>query len=148
MKAITLWQPWASLIACGAKQIETRSWPTRYRGPLAIHAAKKSPNWIDDLMGEPSELREICARYLGFGDLNGRSLHDLPSGVIVATCVLADCLSTQRPSIAFEPWSQQWLEEILGDFSPGRYAWTLAGITPLQIPVATTGARGLWEWQP
>ena len=39
MKVITLTQPWATLVAIGAKRIETRSWPTRYRGPLAIHAA-------------------------------------------------------------------------------------------------------------
>lgn len=37
MKAITILQPWASLIACGKKQIETRSWATKYRGPIAIH---------------------------------------------------------------------------------------------------------------
>lgn len=43
MKAITLWQPWASLIAIGAKKYETRSWKTNYRGPIAIHAAKKDP---------------------------------------------------------------------------------------------------------
>ncbi len=42
MKAITIWQPWASLLACGAKQYETRSWATSYRGPIAIHAAKKN----------------------------------------------------------------------------------------------------------
>ncbi len=41
MKAITIWQPWASLIACGAKKFETRSWATNYRGPIAIHVAKK-----------------------------------------------------------------------------------------------------------
>lgn len=41
MKAITLWQPWASLLACGAKGYETRSWATSYRGQIAIHAAKK-----------------------------------------------------------------------------------------------------------
>lgn len=43
LKAITIWQPWASLIACGAKQYETRSWKTDYRGPIAIHAAAKRP---------------------------------------------------------------------------------------------------------
>ena len=42
MKAITIWQPWASLLACGGKRFETRSWATSYRGPIAIHAAKKS----------------------------------------------------------------------------------------------------------
>ena len=43
MKALTIMQPWASLIACGAKTIETRSWPTKYRGPIAIHAGMKDP---------------------------------------------------------------------------------------------------------
>lgn len=38
MKALTIHQPWAQLIALGAKTIETRSWSTRYRGPIAIHA--------------------------------------------------------------------------------------------------------------
>lgn len=44
MKAISLWQPWASLIACGVKVYETRSWPPPREligQPIAIHAAKK-----------------------------------------------------------------------------------------------------------
>ena len=41
MKALSLWQPWASLVALRVKTIETRSWSTSYRGPLAIHAAKR-----------------------------------------------------------------------------------------------------------
>lgn len=41
MKLISLWEPWASLMAIGAKKIETRSWATSYRGWLAIHAAKR-----------------------------------------------------------------------------------------------------------
>src|SRR5258708_5270609 len=58
VKALTLWQPWASLIAVGAKTIETRSWSTSYRGPLAIHAAKRKPDtelledgWAGELYG-------------------------------------------------------------------------------------------------
>ncbi len=39
MKALTVMQPWATLVALGAKRIETRSWSTSYRGPLAIHAS-------------------------------------------------------------------------------------------------------------
>lgn len=39
MKALTVRQPWASLIAQGAKTIEIRSWPTKYRGPLLITAS-------------------------------------------------------------------------------------------------------------
>lgn len=41
MKAISLWQPWATFLVHGLKKIETRSWSTKYRGPLLIHAALK-----------------------------------------------------------------------------------------------------------
>ena len=43
MKALTIRQPWASLIAAGMKTIETRGWSTRYWGPLLIHAGKTKP---------------------------------------------------------------------------------------------------------
>ena len=43
MKTLTLLQPWAMLVALEAKRIETRSWGTWYRGPLAIHADKRMP---------------------------------------------------------------------------------------------------------
>lgn len=47
MRALSLWQPWASLIALGVKTIETRGWSTKYRGPLLIHAAKRAPDrWV------------------------------------------------------------------------------------------------------
>jgi hypothetical protein len=40
VKALTIFQPFAAMIATGAKFVENRSWETRYRGPLAIHAGK------------------------------------------------------------------------------------------------------------
>jgi hypothetical protein len=43
MKALSLHQPWASLIGLGVKTIETRSWSTKYRGPLAVHASLRRP---------------------------------------------------------------------------------------------------------
>lgn len=55
MKALSLWQPWATLIANGAKQIETRSWSTSYRGPILIHAAKRK------VLKELKELAEDSA---------------------------------------------------------------------------------------
>ncbi len=62
MKAISLLQPWATLVAIGAKRIETRSWATNYRGPLAIHASK-SPKMVNKLTwDEPfySALKDKC----------------------------------------------------------------------------------------
>lgn len=47
MKALTICQPYAEMIARGEKIIENRTWPTNYRGPLAIHAGK-SKLWMDD----------------------------------------------------------------------------------------------------
>ena len=44
MKALTLLQPWASLVAIGVKRWETRAWRTSYAGPLAIHASKGFPD--------------------------------------------------------------------------------------------------------
>lgn len=44
MKVISLLQPWATLAVIGQKKIETRSWSTKYRGPLLIHASKRWDN--------------------------------------------------------------------------------------------------------
>ena len=52
MKAVTLYQPYASLVAIGAKKFETRSWKTSYRGPLAIHAGV-SEKYLDLGWQEP-----------------------------------------------------------------------------------------------
>ncbi len=69
MKALTLWQPWASLIAIGAKSIETRSWATPYRGRLAIHAAARKPEvWMmeDGLAGDIFDFTDsICVAQWG-----------------------------------------------------------------------------------
>jgi len=43
VKALTMTQPWAMLVALGENSIETRSWSTKYRGALAIHSAKAFP---------------------------------------------------------------------------------------------------------
>ena len=51
MKAISLHQPWATWIARGEKTIETRFWPTKYRGDLLIASTKK-PKWYDFSLGK------------------------------------------------------------------------------------------------
>ena len=62
MKTLSLIQPWASLIALGEKRIETRSWGTRYRGPLAIHASLSHVG--DDLIvGSVEPFASVLARH-------------------------------------------------------------------------------------
>ena len=78
MYAITIQQPWASLIALGIKTTEYRSWSTRHRGPIAIHAAASRPHDYDELF-----LSDRARRRLG-------PPGDLPRGCIVAVATLAD----------------------------------------------------------
>lgn len=84
MKCISLWQPWATLIAIGAKRIETRAWHTDYRGPLLIHAAKK---W-------GPELAKLFASDPFFGPLDKAGYWHaamLPKGAVVCRCELRAC---------------------------------------------------------
>jgi hypothetical protein len=136
IKALSLTQPWGTLVASGAKRIETRSWKTSYRGPLAIHAAKGLPkDTLALFFTEPfaSTLRRNGIKHPS----------DMPRGAIVATCTLVDCIPTEsiRGSLSEN-------ELAFGDYSDGRWAWVLEDVQALSQPVPVKGALGLWEWQP
>lgn len=137
VKAISLLQPWATLVAIGAKKIETRSWATKYRGPLAIHASK----------GFTKQNRDLCATQpfedVLFG-MHGRftSIFDLPTGSVIATCRLVDCIKIIPGNLIPQP------ERSFGDYTPGRYAWILEDVKLLPEPVPAKGSLGLWEWEP
>jgi hypothetical protein len=126
MKALSLWQPWASYIAVGMKQFETRAWETHYRGPLAIHAAARRLT-----PGELELLEEFPLPY-GHGPL--------PFGAIVATCELVNCTRMTDANIA----ARSPIELELGDWYPGRFAWALAKVVALPKPVPARGVPGLW----
>ena len=112
MKALTLHQPWATLIALGVKTIETRSWRTNYRGPIAIHAGLHAPG-VSNIGGEfgwdtmqhrsrPDHIYEGLGVTLCNGDWYGYfrpnppgkvdRFYALPLGAIVATATLTDCV--------------------------------------------------------
>ena len=149
MKTLSLTQPWATLVAIGAKQIETRSWNTSYRGPLAIHAAKGlgpvgGKRGLSETCGtEPfcSVLNEYgrSQRWKDLADMVTRPL--LPQGTIIAIVELYDIRATTTISDAI---SQQ--ELAFGDYSIGRYAWLLRNAEMLPEPTPARGALGLWEW--
>ena len=153
MKALTLTQPWATLVAIGAKQIETRSWSTTYRGPLAIHSAKGFPKWARDFTMEP-----VCYEAVRYCDSRRSSdqrpvdlLAAYPLGYILATCRLVNVLPTEVVDnennvwgVSLPPLSAQ--EKAFGDYSPGRYAWILEEVKELENPVLARGSLGLWEW--
>lgn len=136
MKTITLTQPWATLVAIGAKRIETRSWSTKYRGPLAIHAAK---GWTPEVM----RLAMTVQPFKGVLSAAGYTLFSqLPRGVIVATCTLSDVQEAGKV-MTDEFFLEHEYE--FGDYTYGRFAWLLTDVQELPTPMPARGALGLWE---
>jgi len=159
MKAITIYQPYASLIAVEAKKFETRSWYTPYRGTIAIHAAKKRDYEykmqypeafvyaVDDVFYE-NQLAWDC----------------LPHGAIIATAVLVGCHKIDYRHIPNAPikvgyWKDSsvingkmlWCEiseqeQLFGDWSEGRYAWEFANVQRKVSPTPVKGQQGIWNW--
>ncbi|MGE4484585.1 MAG: ASCH domain-containing protein [Oscillospiraceae bacterium] len=162
MKAITIWQPWASLLACGAKQYETRSWETKYRGPIAIHAAAKKPSSLKEAVEcILDKVREV----LGVADPDY-----LPRGAIIATADLVNCwrivynpgtdidvakhipvgaeLDVPKHHPDFHRYIVPTEQEMLfGDWTPGRYAWELQNVVMLPEPIPAKGGQRLWNWK-
>jgi hypothetical protein len=155
MKALTLYAPWAMLMATNHKHIETRTWYTNYRGPVAIHSAKGLPNYILDLARDAPRtfgaIRERLGQQLGIYDLA-----DLPRGYIVAIGELIACCkipdrATIYPvsggiikSLRLPPYEPEFL---FGDYTPGRYAWVFQNIRKVDPMVPALGKQGLWEWR-
>lgn len=129
IKAITLWQPYASLIALGEKKYETRSWKTNYRGWLAIHAAKRKPVPV-------GEAGHILAE-AGYGDWD-----QLPRGAVLAVARLTRVFTTNNRDWVF---SLNDLELAFGNYRIDRYAWRLEDVTPIGTRPAR-GYQGLWDW--
>mgnify|MGYP001499275894 CR=1 FL=1 len=144
MKAISLRQPWASLVAIGAKQIETRSWFTSYRGPIAIHAsARLLPADRALLRQEPFLSALLADELVYFGAGMQEIGHRLPLGCVVATAQLVRVWPTD--SFGFLLGLSE-AERAFGDYGPGRWACLLEDVRPLAEPVPAKGALGLWEW--
>lgn len=132
MKAISLWQPWASLIACGAKDIETRSWraPASLIGQRVLIHAAKTRKGIDLLAKD--DLTDIAIRsQLEMADYP--SPESLPLGALVASAII-DCVV---PIEELEP-------DPFGDFTPGRFGWRLSGVRSLP-PTPWKGHQGFFD---
>ncbi len=128
MKAISLEQPFASLVGIGAKTIETRPWSTDYRGPLAIHS-------VDTYI----PVRDVYHSRLLISA--GMDCEQLPLGKIIAIACLVGCKEVTPPEIPCYP------QLAFSNFIPGWYALELADIKPLTIHIPAKGHARLWEWK-
>lgn len=143
MKAITIWQPWATLLVSGKKKYETRSWATSYRGPIAIHAAKRPVRRTIDALVADRGAGWLTLDYFDSLFMRPGELNQLPTGAIVGTAILTRCnLVTEAFLAKLTP-----MELALGDFTLGRYAWEFQMMVPVDPPVPARGMQGLWEWR-
>lgn len=150
MMGLTLTQPWASLIAVGEKRVETRSWATPYRGPVAIHAAKGLAEPVCNEDG----LREYVAAD-PYAEALGRHgyvvAEELPRAAIVAVVNIVACLPTNNLGTAMKAlpeladFETGEFERQFGDYGPGRFAWLLEGLHRIDPPIPYRGAQKLWE---
>jgi hypothetical protein len=137
MKALSLTQPWASLVALGSKRLETRAWYTSYRGPLAIHATKAFPGWCQDLA-------ETEAFQHG---LDGRSPSSLPRGCILCIVNLRACVKANEIDKLSVIGMRPAVNEItFGNFYTSRWAWALELVEVLDPPVPAVGFQRIWDW--
>lgn len=128
MKAISLWQPWASLWLSPFKVHETRHWSTRHRGWLAVHAAKRIPSYLSD------ELIAICEKQFG---LNWRN--SIRCGYVLGAVYLDDC---SRMDVA-RPAHQD--DEECGNWSPDRFGWRRRDQYITITPVPFKGRQRIFD---
>lgn len=174
MKAITIWQPWASLLAIGEKQFETRSWATTYRGPIAIHSASMNVSRVlkkcfpcgawdyhpdhQAMEAFKKSLAIAFEDYAKIEDIIGY-LEELPLGSVVATANLIGCHKIVRHGGRGLPaHGHGWLETergifepdeqelMFGNWEPDRYAWEFSDMKQIS-PVPAKGKQGMWEWK-
>jgi activating signal cointegrator 1 len=135
MKAISLIQPYATLILLGYKQLETRSWQTSHRGNLAIHASAGKPDWARAVCETDPYIRRALEKH-------GLTFDTLPRGAVLGTVGVRGMHVIDKPLVVrISP-----LEFACGDYSmPGRYAWELFAPVPLAEPIPCRGALSVWE---
>jgi hypothetical protein len=131
LKAISILEPWASLIRTGEKTYETRSWMTNYRGPLLICAARKKVNLLNFSIEHPEP--ELVSGYI----VACRRLA-LNFGKAVALVKIVNCVPVEEAeTIGYE--------KIYGDFTAGRFAWKLEMINNTFEPFPVKGRQGFFE---
>jgi len=132
-RALSLTQPWATLVAAGVKRVETRSWRTPYRGVIGIHAAKAFPRWARELCLEEPFRTALLIR--------GLAAADLPRGELIGVARLVDCV----PTTGVELVGIDDVERAFGDYSPGRWGWLLSDAAAITPSRPCRGSLGLWD---
>lgn len=150
LKVISLWEPWASLMAHNLKRIETRGWSTDFRGEVAIHSIKGGLSQEELFLtcaDEPFRAALIDLGIFRPGMSCPQLARAFPRGNIIAVGTLAACWPTESeiciPGVFDEhPELDSEQERAFGDYSPCRYGLVFENVTMLQEPIPFTSRQG------
>jgi len=152
MKTITIKQPWASLIiepdldnpGFGIKPIENRTWPTKFRGRVLVHAAAKPWIWQKVLNYLTEPLKSLFAQY-GF---KGSWLRNLPVGAIIGSVEIVDCVTNHSSIWAERAKGDPSYEYIHGEKEVIKpiYNWVLANPIKFPEPIPCKGKLSFWDY--
>jgi hypothetical protein len=149
MRALSLWQPWATLVAVAGKH-ETRSWETKYRGDLLICSTQSSPaKAFHEALRDPK--RKLWERISDGNPISKGLYQALAHGVALCVVELVGCspasewkLAQAGAGMADEVEAQS----AMGDLSDGRFVWIFRNRRVLRKPIAAKGRQGLWTPSP
>lgn len=146
MKALSLWQPYATLISLGLKAVETRGWRMDYRGPLVICSTTGKSRGeravYDWLRMKQHQNSDACRIMRALASAGIESLKDLPLGKALCVVEVVDCLPTGMALNA--PWLTKD-ERAFGDYSPGRYAILTVNCKRFVEPFSIRGKQKLFD---
>lgn len=159
LPALTIYQPWCSLIAVGAKRFETRSWapPVRhigYRWALHAGAQRPTPSLLRGLTVKDTQAMELAlgiplggwqrlplASVVAFGKLAGAYRVGRRNGMELETDALVP------GSLALDRITLNPTEDVMGDYSAGRWLWWFDDVAALKTPIPAKGRQGVWHYQ-
>lgn len=138
MRALSMWQPWASLWCTDAKEHETRDWELHHRGWLLVHAAKTRKGF-DDVS---EELDGITVDRFG-----SMWRHELPFGAIIGA---VDIVDVQATSVILKHYGKladlrdgkEWTDLQCGNFGPRRYGFLRRAFRKFAQPIPYRGQQG------
>ncbi len=130
MRALTVRQPWASLIISGVKNIENRSWTTDHRGPIVITSSAASAP-AHEWENARAILESIDPEHPAISAFFDNP-RNAPVGMALGTVEVVSVLT----DIENSPWT-----------IPGNWHWVLANPRPFDPPVQCVGKLGLWDWK-
>lgn len=152
-KVLSLLQPWADLVVRGHKKVETRSWNTKYRGPLLIHASgtyKKAGKEAHKLW-----YSQTCKQFFPEFIMDGNNGHQLGManlyyGAIIGSVELVETFQfgSDRSKEYFSSISREELfqEVAFGDCTEGRWGWLMKNPV-MFLPIPAKGSLNVWNWE-